>query len=100
MDAFLVATGTGIVPFRAMLQDLFVPGTERRIQLIYGTRYAESLLWVAEFQAAFAARGLKVPNGAVLRTYRSHLQENAFRFANTAGVDLETLARVEAKYLR
>jgi len=51
MDAFLVATGTGIVPFRAMLQDLFARGTERRITLIYGTRYAESLLWAEEFQA-------------------------------------------------
>ena len=51
MDAFLVATGTGIVPFRAMLQDLFARGTERRVTLIYGTRYAESLLWVEEFRS-------------------------------------------------
>jgi CDP-4-dehydro-6-deoxyglucose reductase len=51
MDAFLVATGTGIVPFRAMLQDLFARGTERQITLIYGTRYAENLLWIDEFRA-------------------------------------------------
>ncbi len=50
MDSFLVATGTGIVPFRAMLQELFARGTERRITLIYGTRHAESLLWVEEFR--------------------------------------------------
>ena len=51
MDSILVATGTGIVPFRGMLQDLFTRGTERRITLIYGTRYAESLLWAEEFRA-------------------------------------------------
>ena len=51
MDSILVATGTGIVPFRGMLQDLFTRETERRITLIYGTRYAESLLWVEEFRA-------------------------------------------------
>ena len=55
MDAFLVATGTGIVPFRAMLQDLFTRGTERQITLIYGTRYAENLLWMDEFQALEAS---------------------------------------------
>ena len=51
MDSILMATGTGIVPFRGMLQELFARGTERRITLIYGTRYAESLLWVEEFRA-------------------------------------------------
>ncbi|MFN0101598.1 MAG: ferredoxin--NADP reductase [Bryobacteraceae bacterium] len=55
MDAFLVATGTGIVPFRAMLQDLFERGTERRVTLIYGTRYAASLLYVDEFRALEAS---------------------------------------------
>ena len=50
MDSFLVATGTGIVPFRAMLQDLLGRGTDRQITLIYGTRYAENLLWVEEFR--------------------------------------------------
>ena len=51
MDAFLVAAGTGIVPFRALLQELFARGTERRITLIYGTRYVESLLWMEEFRS-------------------------------------------------
>jgi CDP-4-dehydro-6-deoxyglucose reductase len=54
MDMFLVATGTGIVPFRALLQDLFARGTERQVTLIYGTRHAESLLWVDEFRALAA----------------------------------------------
>lgn len=48
LDAVLVATGTGIVPFRAMLQER---PRARKITLIYGTRYAENLLWVNEFRA-------------------------------------------------
>ncbi len=55
--------------------------------------------WVAQFQAAFAARGLRVPNGRVLRTYRSRLQENANAFANTPLVDLTVLEAVERRYL-
>lgn len=42
----LVATGTGIVPFRAMLQSAPV-----RPVLIYGARYEESLLWRDELAA-------------------------------------------------
>lgn len=51
VDSILVATGTGIVPFRAMLQDLFARGTDRRVTLIYGTRHAGNLLWMDEFHA-------------------------------------------------
>ena len=47
MDSILVATGTGIVPYRAMLQ---VP-QNRRITLIYGTRNAQNLLFLDEFRA-------------------------------------------------
>lgn len=50
-DAVLVATGTGIVPFRAMLQSLYAEGTEQSITLIYGTRYPRNLLWVDEFES-------------------------------------------------
>lgn len=52
-DAILVATGTGIVPFRAMLQEA---PPERRITLIYGVRYSESLLFTDEFRDLEAAR--------------------------------------------
>ena len=50
MDAVLVATGTGIVPFRAMLEDLYARGTARKITLIYGARYSQSLLFTEEFR--------------------------------------------------
>jgi len=46
MDSILVATGTGVVPFRAMLGDF----AGRRVTLIYGTRMAENLLWRDEFR--------------------------------------------------
>ena len=56
--------------------------------------------WVAQFQSAFAARGLRVPNGRVLRTYRSRLQDNAHAFASTPLVDRDLLELVEGRYLR
>lgn len=55
MDSILVATGTGIVPFRAMLQDLFARRIDRNVTLIYGTRYAENMLYQDEFTAWSAA---------------------------------------------
>jgi len=48
-DSILVATGTGIVPFRALLQD--PRSAARSLTLIYGARHAESLLWLDEFQS-------------------------------------------------
>jgi ferredoxin-NADP reductase len=45
-DSILVATGTGIVPFRAMLRNF----AGRRVTLICGTRFAGNLLWLEEFR--------------------------------------------------
>lgn len=56
--------------------------------------------WVPEAQRHFEARGLKVPSGRVLRTYRAHLQENPFRFARTPMVDTAVLEAVERRYMR
>jgi CDP-4-dehydro-6-deoxyglucose reductase len=47
-DSILVATGTGIAPFRSMLQSYFASGGESQITLVYGVRYEESLLYRAE----------------------------------------------------
>lgn len=46
VDSIFVATGTGIVPYRAMLQAY----PARRATLIYGTRHPENLLWRNEFE--------------------------------------------------
>jgi len=49
-DSILVATGTGIAPFRAMLHSYLSAGGDRQISLVYGVRYEESLLYRAEFE--------------------------------------------------
>jgi ferredoxin-NADP reductase len=49
-DSILVATGTGIAPFRGMLQSYLGAGGDANITLVYGVRYEESLLYRAEFE--------------------------------------------------
>ncbi len=50
-DSVLVATGTGIAPFRAFLQAPEVIESGAAITLLFGARYEESLLYRAEFEA-------------------------------------------------
>lgn len=50
-DLVLVCTGTGVVPFRSMLQDLKNNGRpHRNIHLIFGAREENSILYRAEFE--------------------------------------------------
>jgi NAD(P)H-flavin reductase len=49
-DSVLVATGTGIAPFRGMLHAYLASGGDREITLVYGVRYEESLLYRQEFE--------------------------------------------------
>lgn len=49
-DAVLVATGTGVAPFRAYLQAPEVTGSGAQITLLFGARYEEALLYRAEFE--------------------------------------------------
>lgn len=50
-DAVLVATGTGVVPFRPMLYDsLRLRGSRQQMTLIYGTRFEQNLLYLNEFR--------------------------------------------------
>ena len=44
-----VATGTGIAPFRSMLLD-HLPRTQPRVNLLFGVRHEESLLYRREFE--------------------------------------------------
>lgn len=60
-DVILVATGTGVAPFRSMAQQLFGKDGSgqqrhqgRQVYLVYGTRYAEDLYYREEFEALAA----------------------------------------------
>lgn len=49
--ACFVATGTGVAPIRPMLRRLFEVGTPHAVDLIFGARHEEDVLWRAEFEA-------------------------------------------------
>jgi ferredoxin-NADP reductase len=62
-DVILVATGTGVAPFRSMVQQLFgLDGSgqhrqsERRVWLVYGTRYPEDVYYQQEFEELAATQ--------------------------------------------
>lgn len=50
-DICLIATGTGVAPFRSMLNDLAAhPRPYKNIYLLFGTRYLKDVLYKAEFE--------------------------------------------------
>ncbi|PSH03777.1 MAG: oxidoreductase [Acidobacteria bacterium] len=60
-DVIFVATGTGIAPFRSMVQHLFgMDGSGqqrhggRQVWLVYGTRYCEDVYYKEEFESLTA----------------------------------------------
>ncbi len=50
----LVATGTGVVPFRGMLSKRLAEDPDHRYTLIFGSRYESTLLYREEFEALAA----------------------------------------------
>jgi len=55
-DMIWVATGTGIAPFRGMLEAWrAIPASRGRLTLIFGVRYEANLLYRAEFEEAAGA---------------------------------------------
>jgi len=54
----LVATGTGVAPYRSMLMDYLGNGGSDGVTLYWGLRYEDDVYWVSEFQAL----SLKYPN--------------------------------------
>ena len=50
-DLVLICTGTGVAPFRAMLWDLYKnQKPHKNIYLIFGTRYADGILYQKELE--------------------------------------------------
>jgi ferredoxin-NADP reductase len=50
-DIVMICTGTGIVPFRSILQDLINKGnTNQNIHLIFGTRFESGILYREELE--------------------------------------------------
>jgi len=50
-DSVLIATGTGIAPFRAMLPSRLARDASRQVTLLFGVRHEHSLLYRDEFEA-------------------------------------------------
>lgn len=50
VESLLVATGTGIAPFRAMLLQHVPTHPDRRIDLVFGVRYEHGLLYREDFE--------------------------------------------------
>ena len=54
-ESILVATGTGVAPFRSMIGDYLRAGGQAPMTLLFGVRHEESLLYRADFEE-WAAR--------------------------------------------
>lgn len=50
-DMVFISTGSGVAPFRSMIQDQLAKGTRKNLYLIYGHRYEPDLLYRAEWEA-------------------------------------------------
>jgi ferredoxin-NADP reductase len=57
-DSIMVATGTGITPFRSMLQERLPKERERQFTLVFGARHEHGLLYKDEFEEL----GARYPN--------------------------------------
>ncbi len=55
-EPVLMATGTGVAPFRSMITHLFHLNTTQPIWLLFGCRYEHALLYEAEFRALASLR--------------------------------------------
>ncbi len=50
-EIVMIATGTGIAPFRSMLDFHFASGLQPKVTLLFGVRYPETILYRNDFEA-------------------------------------------------
>lgn len=50
-DMIFIATGTGIAPYRGMLKEMFDQNYRGKVYLLFGVRYADTLLYDDEFRS-------------------------------------------------
>lgn len=60
----LIATGSGIAPYRSILLDYLTGGGTDDVTLYWGLRYEEDIYWLSEFQAL----AIKYPNFRLVLT--------------------------------
>lgn len=49
-ELLMIATSTGIAPFRSQLEPLLSSGFDKRVDLVYGVRSEEDMFWLGYFE--------------------------------------------------
>jgi CDP-4-dehydro-6-deoxyglucose reductase len=94
-DSLFVATGTGIAPIRSMIRHLLAHGAACRLQLLFGARRPEMILYREEFERLAAAHPRFTFHPTLSRPpeswtgLRGHVQDHLFDIlAGRTGVDV------------
>jgi len=83
-DSLFVATGTGVAPLRSMIHHLLRRGASARLELLFGTRFEETILYREEFRRLAEANANFGFHPTLSRPpeswtgLRGHLQEHLF----------------------
>lgn len=56
-DTVFIATGSGVAPFRSMIQERLYKKTERTLYLLFGNRHEHDIIYRKEFEALAANHG-------------------------------------------
>jgi CDP-4-dehydro-6-deoxyglucose reductase len=88
-DVIMVATGTGIAPFRAMLEHRGRAGVTGNCILVFGVRYEENILYRQELEQWSDFRPTLSRPGPAWTGRRGHVQEHVLEaLGNRRDVDI------------